>query len=89
MALIDLLGIDTGGEDSPTSQMLSELTEIFADGRGGGYNVDAVLTTLALSVMRLDTAIIECRCEVRELQSYVLDLETRILEAGLPLAKRY
>lgn len=86
--LREILGFSAESEDAPvTSEMLTELTAIFADGREGSYDADEVLFTLALSVIRLETALIESRSETRELKAYVFDLETRVLEAGLPLGE--
>jgi hypothetical protein len=62
-----------------STEMLDSLKEILADGVNGGYDIDAVLSTLALAIVGLEDSIVRRRSEL-------LNLETRILEAGLRLA---
>jgi hypothetical protein len=62
-----------------STEMLDTLKEILAEGVKGGYDIDAVLFALALAVFNLERAVVDRRAEV-------LDLETRILEAGLRVA---
>lgn len=87
MALRDVLGF-TGAEDgSVVGEMLEELTEVFAAASDGSYSIDEVLFTLALSVIRLESALIDSRGQVAELKANLFNLETRLLEAGVPLAE--
>jgi hypothetical protein len=86
--LRQVLGFSGDSTDTPVmSEMLAELTEIFADADGGSYDVDAVLFTLAISVIRLERTILERDDKMRELKADLLNLEARILEAGLPLGE--
>jgi hypothetical protein len=61
-----------------STEMLDTLKLIVADGVKGGYDIDAVLFALALAIFNLESEVVNRRAEL-------LDLETRILEAGLRL----
>lgn len=85
--LRQVLGFSADGEDTPViSEMLGELTDIFAEADGDTYDVDAVLFTLALAVIGLERSIMERGNEMKCLKADLLDLEARILEAGVPLS---
>lgn len=84
--LRDIFAFSADGDDTPaTSEMLAELAEAFTDPVEGNYDVDAVLFTLALSVIRLERALLERSYEADSLKADILNLETRILQAGVPL----
>lgn len=86
MALRDILSFNAEGNDTPViSEMLTELTDIFEDARNGPYDVDLVLATFALSVIRLERSLLERDDEIRQLKIDLMNLEERILNAGLRL----
>ncbi len=61
-----------------SAEMLDGLREVLADAVEGGYDVDAALFHIGMAVLQLETA-------AMERQAQLLNLETRILQAGLPL----
>ncbi len=64
-----------------TADMIDDIRELLADSVNNGYDIDAVLFRLALSVMRLEMELMERRTDL-------LSLETRILQAGLKVRPR-
>lgn len=84
--LRQVLGFSADGDDTPViSEMLSELTQAFADPGEDHYDVDAVLFSLAMSVIRLELAVLERDRKLDDLKASLLNLEARILEAGVRL----
>ncbi|XTP37142.1 hypothetical protein ACORG1_13370 [Mycobacterium sp. TJFP1] len=86
MPLRDILGLDVGPHAPVTLQMLEELTGAFAEAGDGPYSVDEVLFCLALSVVRLQNELLDRDNQLDKLKANLLNLEARILEAGVPLA---
>ncbi|MDO3245223.1 hypothetical protein [Mycobacteroides abscessus] len=86
MPLRDILAMDAP-DDSPTGELITNLTEAFQVGGDGTYDIDEALFALALAVTHLEAMIIDNRAERLELEARLVNLETRILEAGVPLRK--
>lgn len=61
-----------------TAEMCERIRDVLADRADSGLNVEAVLFQLALAVIGLEIA-------ANEHKAQLLNLETRILEAGLQL----
>lgn len=59
-----------------TSDLVESLREVIADGVNGGYDIDEVLFHLAVAISGLEAGLVKRRSEL-------LNLETRILQAGL------
>jgi hypothetical protein len=74
-----LLQTDPPREHLPVSaEMVDSLREVLANGVGGDYDIDAVFFNLALAVYKLEGSVVNLRTEL-------LNLEERILQAGLRL----
>ena len=61
-----------------SAEMVDSLREILANGVEGDYDIDAVFFNLALAVYKLEGSMLNLRSEL-------LNLEARILQAGLRL----
>jgi hypothetical protein len=75
-----------------TAKLADQIRQILADGNGETYDVDAVLFSAASAVARLELAVSQGKVErvnlqtnINELKADVLNLETRLLEAGVRL----
>ena len=61
-----------------TAELIDSLRDVLADGAKGRYDIDAALFHVAMAVLQLETVMVER-------QAQLLNLEVRIMEAGLPL----
>ncbi len=82
-----ILQTDPPPEHLPVSAaMVDGLKEILANGVKGDYDIDAVFFNLALAVYELESSVLNLRTELlNHLRSELLNLEERILQAGLRL----
>lgn len=83
MALRDFLRVDS---PFPVGSDLSEaISETLAENFDGSYDTDQVLFHLAIAVCSLEAELVNTKSDLSNAKAYVLQLEARILDAGLRL----